>query len=88
MCASLPDSGNGFCDDVEGTTMQVVARYVGNSSAVKEWQAVCAPPGNETTCSSPSGEAGECHDTDVMQCGESLYTGQCPGGANIRCCAP
>ncbi len=88
MCASLPDSGNGFCDDVEGTTMQVVARYVGNSSAVKVWRAICAPPGNETTCSSPSGEAGECYDTDVMQCGETLYTGQCPGGVNIRCCAP
>ena len=87
-CVALPDSTNGFCDDIPGTSMQVNTRFVGASSAIKVWQAICAPPGNETSCETADGDVGECFDTEVMQCGGSLHTGLCPGGTNIRCCVP
>ena len=86
MCAITPDASNGFCDDVEGTLLQVVPRFVGNSGAAAVWKGVCAPPGNATTCETADGLGGECFDTDTMECGGTLHGGLCPGGSNIQCC--
>lgn len=41
-CVVLPGSANGFCDDIAGTLMQVNTRFVGASSTVKAWRAICA----------------------------------------------
>ncbi len=86
MCATTPNSSNGFCDDVPGTVLQVVPRFIGNSGATPVWKGVCAPPGNATACETADGQGGECFDTDTMECGGTLHGGLCPGGSNIQCC--
>jgi len=86
MCASTPDSSNSSCDDIPGSVLQVVPRYVGTSGVAVVWKAVCAPPGNATSCETNEGLGGECVDTDSMQCGGTTHTGLCPGGSNIQCC--
>jgi len=86
MCATTPTSSNASCDDVPGTLLQVVPRFVGNSGATAVWKGVCAPPGNATSCVTDEGQGGECFDTDSMECSGTLHGGACPGGSNIQCC--
>jgi hypothetical protein len=86
VCASVPAAVNDGCNDMPGTILQVVPRFVGNSGAAQGWKGVCAPPGNGTECETNEGLGGECFDTDSMTCGGTLHTGLCPGGSNIKCC--
>lgn len=86
VCAAAPAPENDHCRDIEGTDLQVVPRFVGDSGVTQIWMGVCAPPGNELACETASGIEGECIDTDSMSCGGTLQSGLCPGSSNIRCC--
>ncbi len=88
MCAVTPSNVNNFCADIAGSVIQVVPRFVGNSSVSMDWTSVCAPPGNALACESSEGLAGECVDTETMGCSGTLHSGACPGGNNIQCCTP
>ncbi|MBL4632537.1 MAG: hypothetical protein JKY56_01620 [Kofleriaceae bacterium] len=84
QCVVVPSIENSFCADIAGTEIQVV-QSVPLAGDEPEYQGVCVPPDNVTTCEF-EGVAGECIDINVTICPSESHAGACPGRANIRCC--
>lgn len=84
QCVAVADASNDDCAKIPGTEPIVLSRYTGTSGASPAIATVCAQPDRQGVACSAS--SGECIDTDVMTCPSATLSGQCPGGADIRCC--
>ena len=84
QCAATAGPKNDDCALIPGTEPRVMERFIGQSGAPAAVQTVCVRPSlRGPSCSTTFGE---CIDLDPMTCAQSTLAGQCPGGANIRCC--